>query len=114
MAKCLRVMKTKCPTCPFRTESKYADLAPDLARSALTEAGRICHSTGSNNAINRRTGVPAALCRGARDLQLQFFAGQGFIKAETDEAWNEKCLEMGLPELKIIELPKKDIKCKKK
>jgi len=58
--------------------------------SALTEASRICHSTGSNNAINSRTGKPPAICRGARDLQLKFFVATGFLDAPTDAAWNKK------------------------
>jgi hypothetical protein len=64
--------------------------------SAITESSRICHSTGSN-AINRRTGKPSALCRGARNEQLKMFAAIGFIKKPTDAAWNQRCIEMGLP-----------------
>jgi hypothetical protein len=86
-----------CATCPFRAGSPYAYLNNDLERSALTNRSRICHSTGSNNAINRRTGKRPMLCRGARDAQLKFFADMKFISEPTDEAWNEKCKEMGLP-----------------
>lgn len=67
-----------------------------LAESALTEASRICHSTGSNNAINHRTGKPALLCRGARDIQLRHMAAQGVIETATDSAWAKKCRELGL------------------
>lgn len=88
--KTISVRATKCATCPFREGSKYSALAPQLAASALTEASRICHSTGSNNAINRRTGKPASICRGSRDVQLQHFVGIGFIPEPTDEAWAEK------------------------
>ena len=63
----------------------------------MTDASRICHSTGKNNAINKWTGKPEALCRGARDQQLKMFAGMGFISAPTDEAWAEQCEAMGLP-----------------
>jgi hypothetical protein len=66
-----------------------------LAVSALDTASRICHSTGSNNAIHKRTGKPEQLCRGARDIQLQVLAGMGVISAPTDEAWAAKCQEMG-------------------
>lgn len=90
------VMAAMCGTCPFRKGSKYQYLAGDLAASALTEASRICHSTGENNGINRKTGKAERLCRGARDLQLQFFASSGFISAPTDEAWQAKCDEMGI------------------
>lgn len=86
-----------CATCPFRDGSPYAYLRADLERSALSQSSRICHSTGSNNAINKRTGLPERLCRGARDLQLRMMAGLGIITAPTDEAWNAKCIELGLP-----------------
>lgn len=48
------VQPSPCRTCPFRKGSPYSYLADDLAASALTDGSRICHSTGSNNAINRR------------------------------------------------------------
>lgn len=92
----LPVRATMCATCPFRPGSKYDGLVPYLAESALTEATRICHSTGSNNGINRRTGKPQAVCRGARDLQLQYFHAIGFIEAPTDDAWNKARTELGL------------------
>lgn len=89
-------MPAKCATCPFRDGSKFEFLATDLAFSALSEASRICHSTGSNNAINHRTGKPEKLCRGARDIQLKLFASIGFIEAPTDEAWDKKRKELGV------------------
>lgn len=92
----LKPVKNKCASCPFRTGSDYTYLAPTLAECALTKRSRICHSTGSNNAINKRTGKPPMLCRGARDLQLQVFFAMKFIEAPTDEAWDKKCKEMGL------------------
>lgn len=88
-------MPDKCATCPFREGSEYAELSGTLGESALTERSRICHSTGSN-AIHRRTGKPEALCRGARDLQLNYFHSIGFIDAPTDEAWQSKCRELHL------------------
>lgn len=88
------VLKAKCATCPFREGSPYAHLAADLATGALTSRSRICHSTGSNNAINRRTGKPPALCRGARDIQLAHFFRIKFIAAPTDEAWAAKLQEI--------------------
>lgn len=96
MSKLIPVMARQCATCPFRPHSKYANLASDLAASAITTASRICHSTGANNAINRRTGKPARLCRGARDVQLQVFAAAGVIAEATDKAWMAKCKELGL------------------
>lgn len=86
-----------CATCPFRSGSKYANLASALTRSALTSASRICHSTGANNAINRRTGKPPEICRGARNIQLKYMADVGVIDAPTDAAWDRKCHELNLP-----------------
>jgi hypothetical protein len=96
MPKVHDVQPTKCATCPFRPGSKYAALAPQLAACALTDASRICHSTGSN-AITRRTGKPSRLCRGARDVQLRAFHATGFITAPTDAAWQAKCKALGIP-----------------
>ncbi len=93
----LPLLKKCCATCPFVAGSKYEYLAIELTESALTEAARICHSTGSNNAINRRTGKPPMLCRGARDVQLAYFKAIGFLESATDEAWEKKCNEMGIP-----------------
>lgn len=91
------VMPEMCGTCPFRPNSPTAYLRDDIA-SAMNEASRICHSTGRNNAFHRNTDKPERLCRGARDIQLQFFAAIKFIEAPTDEAWHKKCEEMGLKE----------------
>lgn len=92
----LPIMPAKCATRPFRDGSSTEFLRNDLSMSALNEASRICHSTGSNNAFHRRTGKPEHLCRGARDLQLNAFHTMGFITAPTDEAWEAKCRELGL------------------
>ncbi len=92
----LPIQKAMCATCPWQKNSPYAYLAAPLGASALTESSRVCHSTGSNNGINRRTGKPPALCRGARDLQLRYYASIGLIEAATDEAWAKKVKEMGL------------------
>lgn len=89
-----QVQPVMCATCPFRAGSKYANLAPGLAESALNGANRICHSTGAHNAIHCRTGKPPAVCRGARDVQLRFFRGIGFLPAATDAAWAEKLAEI--------------------
>lgn len=92
----MEVMKEKCPTCPFRVGSRNEYLAGTIAESALNESSRICHSTGTNNAFHRRTGRPAALCRGARDLQLGVFAALGVIEAPTDAAWAKAWAELQL------------------
>lgn len=88
--------KTMCATCPFRPGSKYAFLAADLAESALTNSSRICHSTGSDNAINKRTGIEPHLCRGARDVQLEAFTVPGLLDEPTDEAWNAARVRIGM------------------
>lgn len=82
------VRKTMCPTCPFRPNSPYSCLAPDLAKSALTEASRVCHSTGVS-VIYGGTGKPEMLCRGTRDIQLKFFHHAGVLAEPTDECWAE-------------------------
>ena len=94
--KTLPVRKTMCATCPFREGSATEYLRGDLTVSAFTEASRICHSTGSNNAFHRRTGKPPAICRGARNAQIEFFYRIGFLEAATDEAWNKRMKELGL------------------
>lgn len=95
MSKRLPVCKTMCSTCPFKEGSKYSELKPMLLMSALSEASRICHSTGSN-AIKKRTGKKEKLCRGARDIQIAYMHAQGFLSAPTDKAWEDKCKEMNL------------------
>ena len=91
---------TMCATCPFRPGSKYELLRPDLTADALTNASRVCHMTGSN-AINRHTGKPDHLCRGARDIQLRVMAGFGVIESATDEAWNKERANRGWPAITI-------------
>lgn len=91
----MKICKTICPTCPFRHDSKYSYLSAELAMSALSEASRICHSTGSN-AINARTGKKPMLCRGARNVQLGYLAAIGFLSEPTDAAWAEKCKQLNI------------------
>jgi hypothetical protein len=90
----LPVLKRQCKTCPFKAGSPHAGLSGALAASALSEASRICHSTGGNNAINRRTRKKPALCRGARDVQLQYFTAIGFLPKPTDACWAKKLAEL--------------------
>ena len=92
----LKVNKQMCATCPWREGSPYADLRDSLERSALSQASRFCHSTGSNNAINQWTGKPERVCRGARNVQLKVLAGIGFLDAPTDAAWEKKARELKL------------------
>lgn len=90
------LLKQMCATCPFRPGSPYEHLAAGLAASALSQSSRICHSTGSNNAINKKTGKPPMLCRGARDVQLTWLHRTGFLEAATDAAWDKKCAELNI------------------
>lgn len=93
------IMRAMCATCPFRKGSEIARIAGDLAHSALTEASRICHSTGGNDLV-----IPAEkiysqephICRGARNVQLDVFYALRMIDAPTDEAWERACERMGI------------------
>lgn len=95
MSKRLPVAKAMCATCPFRTGSEYAHLQEHLAERAVNHESRICHSTGTS-VVKGRTGKPSLLCRGARDIQLRVMAAMRVISTPTDEAWEQKCAELGL------------------
>lgn len=69
-------LRPMCATCPWMPGSPHADLIPTITTSACSEAIRICHSTGSNNAINRRTG--------------------GIIAEPTEDAWQATCDRLGV------------------
>lgn len=103
-----------CSTCPFSKDSaeEYKAVRGVLGERILSQASHICHQTGSNNAFHRRTGKQPTLCRGARNVQLAAFRATGFIAAATDEAWNVKCVEMGMPEIEIVTEPKPTTKRK--
>ena len=89
------VQKSMCATCPWREGSPYEFLRNELARSAVMESNRICHSTGSSSIVYPKgTGKPDRVCRGARNTQLAVFHGAGFLAAPTDEAWCAKVEEM--------------------
>jgi hypothetical protein len=97
MNKPMKVQPKMCATCPWRKGSPYAHLRSTLELSAMTQASRICHSTGSNNVINRRTGQPEKICRGARDVQLDMLHKLNFLTEPTDAAWDAKVRELKLP-----------------
>ena len=96
-----KLRKTMCATCPWRKGSPYAFLKETLKESALTQRNRICHCTGSS-AIHRRTGKPEAVCRGARQEQLQHFHKLGVIEAPPDEAWAKARERCGLPVEELV------------
>lgn len=89
----LPVRKEKCKTCPFRNDG-WTDLQSLLVKRALSEASPICHSTGK--ALVRHNGekLKAHICRGARNIQLQFFHSIGFLAKATDECWQSKLDEI--------------------
>jgi hypothetical protein len=82
-------MKEQCPTCPFRNGT-YPDLAERVTARCLTEASQICHHPVLHGKKETH------LCRGARDIQLRFFYVIGFLPEPTDEAWKNKCNELGI------------------
>ena len=102
MSKPIPVMPSMCATCPFR-EGGLEEVRPLLQHRALSEASPICHSTGEGERTNYILGEdkpsrgPERICRGARNFQIRYFHLIGFIAAATDEAWNDKCREMGIP-----------------
>ena len=96
--------KAMCASCPFRDDApEWARaLRPMLEASALTESSRECHRTGKAAAEGidgkgPKPGIPALLCRGARDRQLALFHALGVVSAPTDEAWDDACRRRGLP-----------------
>lgn len=82
-----KVMKTRCPTCPFGEKGerdRCQEIADRVRVQAITTASQICHHPELH-------GKPQThLCRGARNFQLQIFHRLGVIDAETDEAWEER------------------------
>lgn len=85
----MKVRKTMCDTCPFREGAMLEHLRPYLTGASL-ESSRICHQTGSNNAIHHTTGKRSQICRGSRDFQLGIFYALGFLDAPTDKEWDRK------------------------
>ena len=96
MPNLLPVRLACCSTCPFREGSPYEHLREHLTKSALTLNSRICHSTGSDNAVNHETGKPPAICRGARDVQLEHLHRLGLISVPTDAAYAAACKALGI------------------
>jgi hypothetical protein len=84
--------KEMCATCPFRHGSEFSYLAGPLAKSALSEASRICHSTGES-AVYGDTGLPILACRGSRDIQIQYFRALGVLAEASDECWERTYAE---------------------
>jgi hypothetical protein len=96
-------MRAKCASCPFRKEG-YTEVAELLVSRALTEATPICHSTGDSTIVpvSKKITRKNLACRGARDVQLRYFASLGFISEATDKAWNQRCKQFGLPCLPTV------------
>lgn len=91
----MKLQKEMCKTCPWRDNSPYRGLRAELTASAMYEATRICHSTGSSGLLGD-TGKKDKACYGARQVALGFWSGRGFISAPTEEAWQAKCDELGI------------------
>lgn len=93
------VMKIKCLTCPFNKDERGRDAVPDIANMVrlrcLTEASQICHHPRIHGKKEDH------LCRGARDFQLEIFNRIGFLKASTDEAWENKIKENKIKEILV-------------
>ena len=92
-ARTLPTRAYSCSTCPF-LDTGWTHVRPLLIDRALTEASPICHSTGKDALVKSQG--PAQICRGARDLQIQFFYRIGFLDAPTEEAWETKRRELGI------------------
>lgn len=91
--KSLPIRKSMCSTCPFRPDG-WTEVRPLLEQRALTERTPICHSTGKALKLDNGERLKAHACRGARNLQLEFFHRIGFLSAPTDAAWAAKLDEM--------------------
>lgn len=79
------VMKARCKTCPFNEDGCKSVRAAVLSR--ITDGSQHCHSSGWPEGTH--------LCRGARDVQLQWMHRLGVISEPTDEAWNKAWEAMG-------------------
>lgn len=83
------VMKSRCSTCPFRTDKRGRHPDPKLVSSimqrAMSQGSHLCHHPRSSNKQTE-----THLCRGARDFQLQVFHRLGLLEAPTDAAWQKQ------------------------
>ena len=85
-----RVMKKRCPTCPFGKKGQR-DRCPSIAsrvrEQCLSQASQICHHPALHG--NSQT----HLCRGARDFQLEIFHRLGVLEDKTDQAWDKGLMQ---------------------
>jgi hypothetical protein len=88
----LNVMLVKCASCPWRKDGGVFHDDPEsrlaLQVSVINDKSQICHSAAFDGKTETK------VCRGARDKQLQFFVGVGFLDEPTDEAWANKWLSV--------------------
>lgn len=83
------VMPKRCKTCPFN-ENGCKEVR-DSVMGRLLEVSQTCHSTGvALNPPRKDT----HLCRGARDVQIEFFYRMGFLEEASDTAWFSKLAEV--------------------
>lgn len=78
----MKVMSSKCVTCPFR-EDGDADLARAVRSRTLLQASQICHHPALKGKKQNH------LCRGARGEQLALLHRMGLLPEPTDEAFTE-------------------------
>jgi hypothetical protein len=82
------VRKEHCLSCPFRPDPATGrEQNPVLVARVIERilgASQQCHHPGLSGRQEFQ------LCRGARNWQLTFFYRLGFLKAPTDEAWEER------------------------
>lgn len=76
------VNKTRCKTCPFNDDGCIS-IRTRVQGQVLSTASQLCHGTENKT-----------LCRGARDFQIQIFFRMGFLREESDQAWEEKFAEI--------------------
>lgn len=86
----LPVMPQKCPTCPFGDNDVLG--VRKAIEVVLMEGVRICHKHELNGFRGN------FICRGAFDEQCEIFYRMGVVSAPTQEAWDQKRREVGMPE----------------
>lgn len=69
------------------TEQEYYQQQAQLQANVLTKANQYCHAPILSETVS--TEAPSPVCRGARNIQIQFFFRLGVIEEETDEAWRK-------------------------
>jgi hypothetical protein len=92
------VQKVMCASCPFGKfgeaigselgRENFNELQNHLTIQCLTESNQYCHKNELKGKVSNH------VCRGARNVQLQYFYYLGILESLSDEAW-EKAVERG-------------------